>query len=534
MANKYRGVDVKESVALQHRIAIGLTALTLGAASLGLSVALLVTPNGVVNNLFAPNQGAQPIQAASTATAITLTWTAPGDDGSVGRATSYDLRRSTSTITPLNFDLATRVTGLTAPLPAGSTESYTVNGLSPDTTYHFAIKSADEAGNISPISNVVVQKTAAIACVPSWQCTDFTACSADGVQTRTCTDRNSCGSSLGRPIEMQACTPPPPPPVGGIDQGVSNSMILAGLGSGTYPKVRILEPDTYALRKEFIAFRTTNRYGTHVDAGDLDNDGIAEVIVGTGPGSQAAFRVFRDDGTKLATIYPFGIKSYAGVTIAVADVNGDGRDEIVAGAASRSAAVRVFSFDMLTNQATEIAAIPKLSATYRSGYNVAAGDLDLDGRAEIIIGRRANGSGYRVFSYNDTPTLVQDMSLVAYPRTFASGVQVATGDINGDGRGDVLVVPGRGYYSSVRAYTDSGDLIGFFKPFSTSFYGGAVLTTYDVNDDGVDEILASPFSRAQPILRTFRYDTMNHTFVQIGSQNVYPATIRNGLRLGGI
>jgi len=532
MGNKRSGTEVKESVALQNRIAIGLTALTLGAASLGLSVALLVTPNGVIDDLLAPNQGRQAVSAASTATAITLTWTAPGDDATTGRATSYDLRRSTATITEQNFALATRVTGVPAPLPAGSTESYTVNGLIPDTTYHFAIKTADEAGNISSISNVVVEKTAANACVPLWQCTNFTACSADGVQTRTCTDTHNCGSSLGRPVESQTCTPPP---IGGIDQGISNSMIVAGLGSGTYPKVRVLEPDTFALRKEFLAFRSTNRYGTHVDAGDLDNDGIAEVVAGTGQGSQAAFRVFREDGTKLATIYPFGTTSRAGVTIAVADVNGDGRDDIIAGAASRSAAVRVFTFDMVTAQATQIAEIPKLSATYKSGYNVAADDLDLDGRAEIVISRRANSAGYRVFSYNDTTTLVQESVVYAYDgKSFRSGLHVATGDINGDGRGEILTVASKGYYASIRAFTDANELIGSFKPFSTAFFGGAVMTTLDINNDGVDEILTSPYSGAQPILRTFRYDTMNHVFTRLDSRNVYPATIRNGLRLGGI
>jgi hypothetical protein len=83
-----------------------------------------------------------------------LTWTAPGDDGAVGTATTYDLRRSATTITAANFSAATQVTGLPAPKIAGSTETFTVTGLTPG-VYYFAIKTVDEAGNWSLISNVI-------------------------------------------------------------------------------------------------------------------------------------------------------------------------------------------------------------------------------------------------------------------------------------------------------------------------------------------------------------------------------------------
>ncbi|HKQ59486.1 MAG TPA: FlgD immunoglobulin-like domain containing protein [Candidatus Eisenbacteria bacterium] len=88
--------------------------------------------------------------AAST----TLRWTAPGDDGATGRATAYDLRRSTSPITAANFGAATIVTGLPAPATAGTTETFTVNGLAPNTSYYFAMKTRDDANNWSTISNI--------------------------------------------------------------------------------------------------------------------------------------------------------------------------------------------------------------------------------------------------------------------------------------------------------------------------------------------------------------------------------------------
>ena len=87
-------------------------------------------------------------------TSVQLSWTAPGDDGATGTATSYDIRYSTSTITEGNWAAATQATGEPAPQVAGSSETFTVTGLSGSTTYYFAIKTSDEIPNESAISNV--------------------------------------------------------------------------------------------------------------------------------------------------------------------------------------------------------------------------------------------------------------------------------------------------------------------------------------------------------------------------------------------
>jgi hypothetical protein len=83
-----------------------------------------------------------------------VTWTAPGDDNNTGTATAYDLRYSTSAITSGNFSSAMQIIGVPAPSVAGSLESMTVSGLSPLTTYYFALKTSDEVPNTSAISNV--------------------------------------------------------------------------------------------------------------------------------------------------------------------------------------------------------------------------------------------------------------------------------------------------------------------------------------------------------------------------------------------
>ena len=83
------------------------------------------------------------LAAAPASLGIELTWTATGDDGTVGTAASYDIRYASSPIlTDDAFDAATQVQGEPDPAESGMDESFTVTGLDFDATYHFAMKPA--------------------------------------------------------------------------------------------------------------------------------------------------------------------------------------------------------------------------------------------------------------------------------------------------------------------------------------------------------------------------------------------------------
>lgn len=97
---------------------------------------------------------------AITTTSVELTWTAPGDDGTTGKAHQYDIRYSTSAITADNFASATQGSGEPTPAAAGTSQTATVTGLTLNTPYYFAMKTADEVPNWSDISNVVQATTA--------------------------------------------------------------------------------------------------------------------------------------------------------------------------------------------------------------------------------------------------------------------------------------------------------------------------------------------------------------------------------------
>lgn len=86
---------------------------------------------------------------------VVVVWTAPGDDGSVGTATSYEMRMSLSPITSSNFAQAAVVPDLPPPLVSGSRQHVTVRGLDRGTIYYFAMRSTDDAGNRSALSNLL-------------------------------------------------------------------------------------------------------------------------------------------------------------------------------------------------------------------------------------------------------------------------------------------------------------------------------------------------------------------------------------------
>lgn len=90
------------------------------------------------------------------ASATIVSWTAPGDDGSSGTPASYELRYSTSPITAANFLGATRVCWSPPMFPslAGSYERTVLAPLPCGWTYYFALRTRDEWGNISGLSNV--------------------------------------------------------------------------------------------------------------------------------------------------------------------------------------------------------------------------------------------------------------------------------------------------------------------------------------------------------------------------------------------
>jgi len=131
------------------------------AGNSGLSLVVTVTVSNAPPDVTAPADIADLTVTDSTVSTVTLAWTAPGDDGTSGTATAYEIRYALAPITEANWNLAVEVTSAPSPGPAGIAETFTIGQLSDSSRYYFAIKTADEVPNWSGLSNVVSALTLA-------------------------------------------------------------------------------------------------------------------------------------------------------------------------------------------------------------------------------------------------------------------------------------------------------------------------------------------------------------------------------------
>lgn len=133
-----------------------------------------------------------------TQTTAVLAWTAPGDDGTIGKATTYDVRYAIGEASAFQWNTATQASGEQEPHQSGSRESFVVTGLSPGTTYTFALKTADEAGNWSGISNRATRATgqALPVCDVDPLILDFGTVIVGGYSDKSFTVTNTGGGTL--------------------------------------------------------------------------------------------------------------------------------------------------------------------------------------------------------------------------------------------------------------------------------------------------------------------------------------------------
>src|SRR5207244_8645259 len=199
-----------------------------------------------------------------------------------------------------------------------------------------------------------------------------------------------------------------------------------------------------------------------------------------------------------------------GVYVAAGDVNGDGFADLITGAGA-TGGPHVKVFDGLTGAV--IYSFFAYDPLFRGGVTVAAGDVDGDGKADIITGAGPGGGPHvEVFS-GATGGLIK--SFFAYGRTFTGGVFVASGDLTGDGRADIVTGAGPGGGTNVKAFDGATAFTLYsFTAFpaggtgtllagSAQAAGGVRVAVTDVNGDGIGDIVAAPGGGAQPIVRIF-------------------------------
>lgn len=214
--------------------------------------------------------------------------------------------------------------------------------------------------------------------------------------------------------------------------------IVTGVDEGFAPHVKVFSGSSGAELRGFFAFDMGFTGGVRVATGDIDGDGFADVITGAGTAGAGHVKVFSGQtGSELRSFLAYGQSYAGGVYVGGGDVNHDGIDDIITGAGSGAGPhVKVFS----GADGSELRSFFAYTPSFTGGVRVAAGDVDGDGFADIITGAGDAGAGHvKVFSGKMGAEL---QSFFAYGARYNGGVFVAASTFVPEPSGAALLLGG--------------------------------------------------------------------------------------------
>lgn len=140
---------------------------------------------------------------------------------------------------------------------------------------------------------------------------------------------------------------------------------------------------------------------------------------------------------------------------------------------------------------------------FAGGTNIAVANFDKDTAMEITSGAGPSG-GPLVKVWEKSGTI--KTSWYAYDASFTGGIDVAAGDVDGDGVAEIITAPQAGGGPHVKIFKADGKLFKEFFAYDLNFTGGIHVTAADMDGDGKAEIITAPASRGGPHVRVFKAD----------------------------
>ncbi|HEY3787906.1 MAG TPA: FG-GAP-like repeat-containing protein [Urbifossiella sp.] len=245
--------------------------------------------------------------------------------------------------------------------------------------------------------------------------------------------------------------------------------------------------------------------------GDVDGNGVPDIIVVTGPGTPTRWAVINGSDPQEFLIPPLpaftGSEMFSGgAYVSVGDFDNDGKDEIVLSADQGGGPrITIFSFNAATPPAPTVDAnfYGIADPNFRGGTRTAVGDLNGDGVPDLAVAT-GNGGGPRIALYDGTSLFTTQTKLIndfyAFDSSLRDGAYVAIGDVNGDGFGDlvfgagdggapqVLVINGQKALSNLTAAL-AAPIESFFVNGDSTDRGGVRVAVKDVDADNKADII---------------------------------------------
>jgi len=263
---------------------------------------------------------------------------------------------------------------------------------------------------------------------------------------------------------------------GNLDMDPQAEYVTA-TGIGSTPHVRVFNKDNSFEDYGFLAYDPSYRGGVNVATGDVDGDGVDEIITGTGPGSTTHVRVFEKNGQVIGGFFAYET-FYTGVNVATGDVDGDGVDEIITGTGPGST-THLKTFKLSGQLVTDFVAYPG----YQVGVDVAAGDVDGDGVDEIVTSPAVGSAHIKIF--NPSGILERDFNAYA---NFYGGTRIDVGNIKtGTQKDEIITAPYSVGGPDIRIFNEQGGLLstkGLYESWWSGGYDVAAADGYSVVGTG--------------------------------------------------